>query len=116
MMAFVGILHNADIEFPGTSRRARAFPDIPDGIYGFSKIPRRASSGSSSSRASSSRVVARANYRRRQHRLLGKQQGEHAAKLNAEMANGRPRDARRRGANSSPRARRARPHGRLAPA
>ena len=42
MMAFVGILvHNADIEFPGYISKSQGvkFSDIPDGIYGFSKIP-----------------------------------------------------------------------------
>merc|ERR1719282_1592741 len=42
MVAFVGILvHNADIEFPGyISKSANLkFSEIPDGIYGFSKIP-----------------------------------------------------------------------------
>ena len=42
MMAFVGIMvHNADIEFPGYISKSQQikFSDIPDGIYGFSKIP-----------------------------------------------------------------------------
>ena len=57
MMAFVGILvHNADIEFPGYISKSQGvkFSDIPDGIYGFSKIPAAGVLGSSSSRASSS--------------------------------------------------------------
>ncbi|KAK7253473.1 chlorophyll A-B binding protein [Aureococcus anophagefferens] len=42
MVAFVGILvHNANIEFPGYLSKSQGlkFSDIPNGIYGLSKVP-----------------------------------------------------------------------------
>ena len=42
MMAFVGIiLHNANVEFPGYLSKSQElkFSDIPNGIYGLSKVP-----------------------------------------------------------------------------
>ena len=95
MMAFVGILvHNADIEFPGYISKSQGvkFSDIPDGIYGFSKIP---AAGVLQifllTGLIELGVVAASNSGRLRHRLLGQgRQGEDKLhKLNAEMANGR---------------------------